>query len=409
MVRYLFFGLVIVLTACADLPLTEPPPPPATERPPETGPVSVRLEPVADGFNAPLALATDGTSATFHIVTQLGIIYRIEPDGNNRSVFLDVSDDMIEVNTNYDERGLIGFTFHNNFPDDPRLFVHYSGPKTEAAPDDWDHASTVVSYEVDEDGSVDLSSKQVLLRVDQPGNAHNGGQLAFGPDGYLYIGIGDGGGEGDPFNMGQDRSELLATILRIDVNGEQPYTIPSDNPFVESEGAPEVYAYGFRNPYRFSFDPLTNDLWVGDVGQALHEEVNIVQKGGNYGWSTFEAFSCFNIENMAAPLSSCETTDEYGVYRELPVLEYNHAEGVAVVGGHVYRGNLIDALYGRYVFADWSGILWVATPSEDGWQRMPLPVNGSEDGQLGANILAISVDEDGELYVLTNEGGLSIW
>jgi glucose/arabinose dehydrogenase len=239
----------------------------------------------------------------------------------------------------------------------------------------------------------DPASERILLTVNQPGQTnHKGGQLAFGPDGFLYIGLGDGGGTGDPDGNGQDVTTLLGKVLRIDIDHTSSglqYAIPADNPFSAGGGAPEIWAYGFRNPWRFSFDISSSRLFLGDVGQDQFEEVDIVQGGANYGWNTMEGLHCFN------PSSGCNMSG-----LTLPILEYNHSEGAAVIGGFVYRGSTIPELAGSYVMADFvSGRIWYATESSGTWARTLLL-------STGRNISSLGRDASGEIYVVDYTGSL---
>jgi glucose/arabinose dehydrogenase len=239
----------------------------------------------------------------------------------------------------------------------------------------------------------DFASERDLLFVSQPFSNHKAGQLAFGPEGDLYFGLGDGGGAGDPFGNGQNTHTLLGKMLRIDVDSPPgpglQYAIPSDNPFFHGGGSPEIFAYGFRNPWRFSFDRPTGRLFVGDVGQDKYEEVDIVQKGGNYGWNIMEGMHCFK------PQTGC---DETGLL--LPIAEYDHGVGKAVIGGYVYRGRGIPKLRGQYIFADLTGKLFSLTQDSTGaWNRTSLLASGTEVSSLGQ-------DQAGELYVVEISSGM---
>ena len=239
------------------------------------------------------------------------------------------------------ERGLLGLALHPQFAVNGRLFLNYTAP---------DGDTTIAEYQMDpNDPGAGATEVGVLMTVDQPFENHNAGQLLFGPDGYLYIGMGDGGSGGDPQGNGQDLTTPLGSMLRIDVNGGSPYTVPADNPFVNAGGdvRPEIWAYGLRNPWRFSFDSATGDLWLADVGQNEIEEVDIIVRGGNYGWKIHEGTRCFE-----APV--CNLPE----HRE-PIFEYDHSEGVSITGGYVYRGTESPALQGTYLFADFAfGGIW---------------------------------------------------
>ena len=238
----------------------------------------------------------------------------------------------------------------------------------------------------------DPASERILLTVNQPFTNHKGGQLAFGPDKFLYIGLGDGGSGGDPLGNGQNLQTYLGKMLRIDVDhtaGALPYAIPADNPLVAGGGLPEIWAYGLRNPFRFSFDTATGSLFVGDVGQDLYEEIDILQKGGNYGWNVMEGLHCFS------PATGCNMAG-----LALPIAEYSHSEGVAVIGGYVYHGTAIPALAGSYVFGDYfAGKIWRLTQDSSGaWQRVLLLSGGPTISSFGR-------DFAGELYVVDYAAG----
>ena len=239
------------------------------------------------------------------------------------------------------EMGLLGVAFHPGFANSKRLYVNYVRTINVTQ-----RQSVIAEYQVSatDANQADPASERILLTVDQPFDNHKAGQLAFGPDKFLYVGFGDGGSGGDPMGNGQNLQTHLGKMLRIDVDhktGVLPCAIPADNPFVSGRGLPEIWPYGFRNPFRFSFDTATGKQFVGDVGQSLYEEVDVLQKGGNYGWHVMEAMHCYN------PATGCDMT---GLM--LPIAEYSHSEGDAVIGGYVYRGGAIPGLVGSYVFGD---------------------------------------------------------
>jgi glucose/arabinose dehydrogenase len=347
--------------------------------------LAVTMQPFVDGLDSPLAAvsAGDGSGRIF-VVEQSGLI-RIVRDGKLLpEPFLDVS---AEISSG-GERGLLGLAFHPDFPQDPRFFVDYT---------DTNGDTHVASFTVDaaNPDRANASSEQRLLFVDQPYANHNGGALAFGPDGDLYVALGDGGSGGDPHGNGQKLSTMLGKILRIDVGaaGATAYTVPPDNPFVSTSGAePAIFLYGLRNPWRFSFDRATGDLWIGDVGQGAWEEVDVARagtSGENYGWNRMEATHCFR------PQEGC---DESGL--TMPVAEYSHADGCTVIGGYVYRGSAQPALDGRYLFGDYCrGTIWAIDPTGNGLR--PPTVVGHLDGSLSS----FGEDEAGELYVTDLSGG----
>ncbi len=386
----------------------------------------VGLELVAEGFSSPLGLipSNDGTGRKF-VIDQAGLIRIIDGEGNllERN-FLDLRGHMVELRTGFDERGLLGLAFHPDFGENGRFFVYYSAPLREGGPAEWDHTSTIAEFRVDDNDPnvADIDSKRIILEVDQPQFNHNGGHLVFGPDGYLYIAFGDGGGANDvglghpDIGNGQDTRTLLGSILRIDVDGDEPYSVPRDNPFVEGDGLDEIFAYGLRNPYHISFDRGgTNELFAADVGQDLWEEVNIVTRGGNYGWNIREGMHCFDSETPADPPVECPTVGAAGEALIDPILEYRNARndgiGIAIVGGYVYRGDSIPGLVGNYLFADWSrgfgegdGSVFVAEQGNGEWTWRELVIsNGREDGRLGLFITGVGEDHNGEIYLLTTE------
>jgi glucose/arabinose dehydrogenase len=333
-----------------------------------------------------LTSSDDGTNRMF-LVLQAGEIMEF-PDEQNVSsavTFLDIRD---LVNSSWNEQGLLGLAFDPGFATNGYFYVYYTaaGPGRHAV---------VARFTVDagNPNTVDPSTELIILQIPQPPafNNHNAGMLAFGPDGDLYIGVGDGGSEGDPMGNGQNMSTLLGKILRIDVRNastEAPYSIPSDNPFVGVAGdRGEIWAYGLRNPWRFSFDPQ-GQLWVGDVGQDRFEEVDLVTKGGNYGWNIMEGFSCYS------PPSGC---DESGL--KLPVLAYPHFQGdCAIIGGYVYTGKGVPSLDGAYVYGDYcTGNIWA------------LEYNGTQityHAELVAgtsSMYSFGVDSAGNLYVLSSD------
>ena len=385
--QHALLPLVFTLAACsspradASTPVTSP------------GTAEVRLEPVVSNLEQPTSVvsADDGSGRLF-ITQKTGLLKIVENGSVLHIPFLDLTN---TVSTD-SERGLLGVAFHPNYAQNGRFFINYTRQ---------DGTTVIAEYAVSDDPNVaDASSEKVLLTITQPYSNHNGGDLVFGPDGYLYIGTGDGGAGGDPQGNGQDKMALLGKMLRIDVdnagNGE-PYGIPASNPFVNSAGArPELWAYGLRNPWRFSFDRQTGDLWIADVGQNAFEEVNVQpagSKGGeDYGWNIMEADSCYN---EAAPTSPLETCDEQGLVK--PVLEYSHSEGQSITGGYVYRGAAVPALEGHYVYGDFvSGTIWSAAAQGDGSYQSATLLDS------GFNVVAFGEDEAGELYVADYSGTL---
>ncbi len=372
-----------------------------TITPGSTNALTIQLERVARGLHAPTVItnAGDGPNRLF-VGEQTGTIFIIENGVLLPMPFLDLSEKIVNVNPIYDERGLLGLVFHPEYEDNGRFFVYYSAPKSGTG---IDHESIVAEYHASADpNNADPSSEHILFRVDQPEANHNGGQLAFGPDGFLYIGLGDGGGAGDQHGSignGQDVNISLGKILRIDVNSN-PYTIPGDNPFVGENGLDEIYALGFRNPYKFSFDRETSRLFVSDVGQDIREEIDVVTKGGNYGWRILEGNHPYDpalAEQLQINLSSLVS----------PIHEYSHNIGRSIIGGYVYRGTQFPSLVGKYVFGDWSTdfvkpdgkIYYLEEIQPNEWKRSEFHLNTEKP--LEKFILGFGEDEDGELYMLT--------
>lgn len=348
--------------------------------PPPVSNSTVRLKLIVSGLNAPLDLQQpDDNTGRLFVVEQGGTVRIVQNGGLLAAAFLDIT---ARVHME-GESGLLGLAFHPHYAQDPRFFVNYVRQLASG------QLQTVIAEfrpSSADPNRADAASERQLLVVDQPFSNHKAGQLAFGPDGYLYFGLGDGGSGGDPFGNGQNLQTLLGKMLRIDVDSPPgaglPYAIPSDNPFVGGGGRPEIWAYGLRNPWRFSFDRPSGRMFLADVGQARYEEVDLGQKGANYGWSIMEGLHCFN------PASGC---DQSGL--TLPVAEYDHSIGEAVIGGYVYRG-AITQVRGKYIFADLTGKLFTLTEDPPGtWTRALLLFPGTEISALGQ-------DQAGELYVV---------
>jgi glucose/arabinose dehydrogenase len=393
----------------------------------------VRLEPVASGLTAPVALAEppDGSGRLF-VADQPGTIRIIGPGGALLAEpFLDLRERMVAFRPAFDERGLLGLAFHPDYASNGRFFVYYSTPLRDGAPEGWDHTARISEFAVSagDPDRADPASERVVLEVDEPQFNHNGGTVAFGPDGMLYVSLGDGGGASDiglghvadwyAVNEGGNAQafdqNLLGAILRLDVDGAEPYAIPPDNPFVGAEGLDEVYAFGFRNPYRIAFDPGgTHELFAADAGQDLWEGVYLVEAGGNYGWNVREGRHCFNTEDRRAGRPECPTHDPDGRPLRFPVIEYPHFRqpdglGVVVVGGHVYRGSALPEFEGRYLFGDWSrafgepdGRVFITTGRREdtSWPFAELRFEGRTDGDLGFYLLGFGQDLAGEVFVL---------
>lgn len=396
------------------------------------GSITIELEEMSSGLFAPVMLthAGDGSDRLF-VVDQAGMIRIIDAGGQLlEEPFLDLRDRMVALHPPFDERGLLGLAFHPDYANNGRFFVRYSEPR-EGAPDEpcshpnnfipGCHTSVLSEFRASNlnPDRANPDSETVLLRVDQPEANHNAGHLAFGPDGMLYVSFGDGGGQHDglgseelphgPTGHGQNLDTLLGTLLRLDVGTgiDPPFTVPPDNPFVGVDGDDRIYAYGFRNPYRFSFDREgTNELIVADVGQNLLEELDIIEPGGNYGWVLKEGSACFDPEVPETPLPACDDADLID-----PFAEYGHDDGLAIIGGYVYRGDLVPELEGHYVFGDFSlsfggpdlGRLFYLDFEGDRSEIFEFSLTTGEP--LGLFLLGFGEDEDGELYVLTSATG----
>jgi glucose/arabinose dehydrogenase len=406
-----------------------------------TGP-TIRTDTIIDGgLTAPLGLEVPpGERDELFVVDQIGVIHRYGADGSGGDMFLDIRDQLINFDNlpgrkTIDERGLLGLAFHPNFQDNRRFYVHYSAPPRPGTPENFTHTQVIAEFETNEDGTEALpETERALLEIPSPFYTHNGGAIVFGPDDLLYIGQGNGGGalespkqpsdwyDGNLGGNGQDVTEnLMGSILRIDVDsreGERPYGIPDDNPLVGETGLDEQYAWGFRNPWRIGFS--NGMLTAADVGQDRYEEVNVVRKGGNYGWNVREGGQCFVATKGKDPYrQNCPTNTPSDVRGGepliAPVVQYPHTYetegvGVAVIGGHIYENARIPALRGKYVFGDYSkngeprGSLFAATPVEgDSWSVEELSIGNSENGELNAYLLCVARDNDGELYALTTD------
>lgn len=359
---------------------------PVTQRDAAPDPTAVQLVEVATGFNRPLFATHAGdASGRLFIVEQGGLIHILQDGAVLETPFLDVagllSSDVF--GGGYSERGLLGLAFHPDYETNGQFYIYYT---------DRDGNSVLAAYSVSSDPNVaDPNSARIVLTQDQPYPNHNGGHLSFGPDGYLYVAFGDGGAAGDPENRAQDPSTWLGKLVRIDVNTE-PYAVPEDNPFVgSSDTLPEIWALGLRNPWRFSFDAATGDLYVADVGQNAYEEVNFEPAGSgggmNYGWKLFEATHLYSGQPDPANFL-------------MPFYEYSHRFGISVSGGYVYRGETLPDLQGVYFFGDFgSGNIWASyRDSSDTWQTIEFLTN------TGLSVSSFGQDEANELYVVDYSG-----
>ncbi len=349
-------------------------------------PPSVKVEPYArlDGQITYLTHAGDGSGRTF-LVEKNGRIWVVEEGNIRRQPFLDIRD---IVDSGPSERGLLSVAFDPNFAQNGEFYVNFTSKEG-------DGDTVVARYSAPDLQVADPATGKEILRIDQPAANHNGGQLQFGPDGYLYIGMGDGGSAGDPWDNAENLQALLGKLLRIKVSGEETYAIPADNPFVGRQDARlEIWAYGLRNPWRFSFDRATGDLYIADVGQNKWEEVDFQpansQGGEHYGWDTMEGNHCFE------PPEGCDPSGKVA-----PVWEYPHPEGCSITGGYVYRGETYLQLLGNYFYADFcTGVIYALRRNEQGvWESQPVL-------ETGLNIASFGEDEAGELYVLDLGGSV---
>ncbi len=331
-------------------------------------------------FQAP----QDGTT-NLYVVEQQGRIFRFQNsnDVQEKHLFLDITD---RVNDSGNEEGLLGLAFHPAFKTNGFFYVNYTAEKP--------RRTVIARYQLERGmASARKTSEKIILEIPQPYSNHNGGQLSFGWDGFLYIALGDGGSAGDPLNNGQNPGTLLGSILRIDIDhpsGILNYSIPGDNPFKGNSAGyrEEIYAYGLRNPWRFSFDPVTQKIWTGDVGQNEYEEIDVIVKGGNYGWNFREGFHPFRSVSGSDTLVLVE-----------PVWEYPHKVGQSITGGIVYRGSVNKTLQGYYIYADYvSGVIWRLRISDRGTVENDVLMD------TDLNISSFGIDSNYELYFCAFDG-----
>lgn len=365
---------------------------PSTATPALTNPTGIaepdgeiQLEKLINNLKSPVFATHAGdASGRMFVVEKKGMIVILRDGARVEQPFLDISD---LINSSGSEQGLLGLAFQPAYANNGRFFVYYTARNGD---------NTLARYQVSDDPDVaDPASAQVLFAQPDFAPNHNGGMLAFGPDDYLYVGLGDGGGGGDPQSNGQKRSTLLGKLLRLDVSGDEPYSIPPDNPWPggDDEARPEIWAYGLRNPWRFSFDRATGDLYIGDVGQNAYEEIDFQPAGAsgglNYGWNTREGMHCFRA-------NECQSNDMID-----PIAEYDRDQGCSITGGYVYRGAAFANLQGLYFFGDYcSGTIWSLQRNDAGtWEQRKLL-----DSDL--SISSFGEDEAGELYVIDLGGGI---
>ena len=406
----------------------------------ETNAVSnIGLKLLAEGLNAPIVLVSipDG-SGRLLVADQAGVIYLLDRDGKkSEQPFLDLRGKIVALGKGMEERGLLGLALHPQFKSNRKFYVVYSAPMRTNAPPKWDHSERLSEFKTtgDDFSAADSASERVVLEIDEPDWNHNSGRLAFGPDGFLYWTVGDGGAFNDvgdvargrghpPEGNGQKLDTLLGKVLRLDLDHGTPYGIPKDNPYADGKkGLPEIYAYGLRNPWGMSFDRGgKHDLIVVDVGQDRWEEINVIVNGGNYGWRLREGFDGFDPKSPLKAPTNAVTVGADGKPFVDPVFVYKtlrgrgtdpESYGVTITGGYVYRGKAFPSLVGKYIFADWSrsmaiadGTLLVATIPPEGsgarWTVQPLALKDFPNGRIKSFIWALGENDDGELYVLAN-------
>ncbi|NKC11356.1 MAG: hypothetical protein GKR94_03870 [Gammaproteobacteria bacterium] len=387
--------------------------------------LDAKLELVAEGLTAPMLLLSppDDSKRRF-IVEQIGLIKIVQADGTLLDQpFLNIRSALVELLGDFDEQGLLGMAFHPDYENNGLFYIAYSAPlrgDADLGKQLWyAHTNMVVEMRVsaDDPDVADHYYARTITKIDWPQFNHNGHWIGFGPDGYLYISTGDGGYANDwgighhvTKGNGQDLSSLLGKMLRVDVNSKHPYEVPEDNPFVgNDEVAPEIFAYGFRNPWRCAFDMGGDkELFCGDVGQNAYEEIDIVRKGGNYGWRLKEGSHCFDYLNPNKHPASC---DDAGMID--PIIEYNNCnvtedcKGISITGGYVYRGSH-TAWDGKYFFGDWSkqfpvkdGRLYVATKNGSEWNMEDVNITNMQN--FNSYVLAFGQDGDGEVYVMATD------
>lgn len=336
--------------------------------------------------NATNLVQAPGDDTYWYATRQLGRVVRFQ-NNSSASALVDVLNIEDRVEFSGSETGLLGMVFHPQFTSNRYVYFNYIGRSASNALE-----TRVARFEMASDGTINRDSEIILLRFNQPYSNHNGGALAFGSDGYLYISSGDGGSGGDPQQNGQNTNNLLGKILRIDVNntsGGRNYAIPADNPFAAGGGSPEIWAYGLRNPWRFGFDRLTNELWVGDVGQSAWEEINLVSRGGNYGWGDMEGDTCYSERANCSPANKIK-----------PVLSISHDTGVcSVIGGYVYRGTQSPAAYGKYFFTD-----YCVNTMQSITRNNNNTISVNAHGNVPVDIVSFAQDNQGELYAIGQAG-----
>ncbi len=372
-VRLSFVGWLLLASACGDDGRSQ-----GTTPPPSGGCVAgFALAPALGDarFDSPVEIVP-GPGGRFYVLEQAGVVRAVPRSGGAMTTVLDLGTTIGSLGSG--ESGLLGIAFDPAFATSGHVYLHFTAPRN--PPQTGVVFQSVVARFTSQDSGAtfDPTSEKRILVVDQPYANHNGGKIAFGPDGMLYVGLGDGGSGGDPHRNGQNTNTLLGKILRIDPRSGDPYAIPAGNPFGAGGGRPEIFAYGLRNPWKFAFDRKNGELWAGDVGQGAYEEVDKITAGGNYGWNVREGAHCYDS-------ASCSTEGLVD-----PIAEYGRDEGYSVTGGYVYRGSALPALDGRYVYGDFgTGRIWSVSSAGD--------VASVLDSD--ARISTFAEDEAGEIYV----------
>ena len=403
---------------------------------------AIEFETIAEGLTAPIELAdpNDGSGRLF-VVEQQGLVSVLDRDRNlEETPLLDLRPHLLELKNDFEERGLLGFALHPDFANNGRLYVSYAAPLRESAPSGWNYTRRISELTLASGAdNVDLGTERPLIELDWPSRKHNGGGLAFGPDGYLYIGLGDGGGAhgvgqevlwsafdvpaGQLYwdRLAQDTTSLFGSILRIDVDRGFPgYGIPDSNPYVGRSGRDEIYALGFRNPYRIAFDKNgSGDLLATAIAETLWEAIYLVDRPGNYGWPIREGTHCVDRTAPRNPPADCPMHGPDGSRIKQPIVEYPNMQvmhpdtkvdatgvGTAVVGGRIYRGSALPEYQGKLIFADWSaafdrpsGQVFLATPPSR-WRDL---WSFDKIAELETRIISVAEDAEGELYLLTND------
>jgi glucose/arabinose dehydrogenase len=419
----LLFGLIsiLILPGCKK-----------SNTPEKEKAIDIKL--IAEDFVSPIQVVASHNSERLYVVDQIGKVWVIDRNGYKRPTpFLDISSKLVTLNPAFDERGLLGLALHPEFKTNGRFFVYYQLPPRAGGPTpgtSWNNLSRISEFNVHSDTfRADLNSEKIILEWDDPQFNHNGGTLVFGHDDYLYISIGDGGRANDTgpghvtdwytVNEGGNAQNIeanfLGKILCIDVDAGNPYSIPPANPFVNKPGKDEIFAFGFRNPYRMSFDMEgDHQLIAADAGQVLWEEINIVNKGGNYGWNVKEGLHCFSTADSSKVLPSCPSVDDRGKQLLDPVIEINNWQNPAggkattVIGGYVYRGDNIPEWQGKYIFGTFSqtpatpnGELFITTPlggPGTSWTYEEISLESHPD-DIGYYLRGFGQDNHGEIYL----------